>query len=87
MEVVHIEQRQSWAHFITSYVNQVFLCTMETDYHIPNRMAAIVGGVLTVASLADALLFNTQGLIKKGAAAVAAEGKQAYQPAPAVRLL
>jgi len=68
MEVVHIEQRQSWAHFITS-------------------MAAIIGGVLTVASLIDALVFNTHGLIKKGAAAVAAEGRQPYQPAPQVKLL
>ncbi|KIM28739.1 hypothetical protein M408DRAFT_329198 [Serendipita vermifera MAFF 305830] len=68
MEVVHIEQKQSWAHFITS-------------------MAAIIGGVLTVASLADALLFNTQGLIKKGAAAVAAEGKQPYQPTPSVKIM
>jgi hypothetical protein len=50
-------------------------------------MTAIIGGVLTVASLVDALLFNTQGLIKKGAAAVAAEGKQPYQPAPQVKLL
>ncbi|CAG7846346.1 Uncharacterized protein C24B11.08c [Serendipita indica DSM 11827] len=68
MEVIHIEQRQSWAHFITS-------------------MAAIIGGVLTVATLVDALLFNTQGLIKKGAAAVAADGKQPYQPAPAVKMM
>ncbi|KAG8800446.1 hypothetical protein FRC17_006877 [Serendipita sp. 399] len=68
MEVIHLEQRQSWAHFLTS-------------------MVAIVGGVLTVASLVDALLFNTQGLIKKGAAAVAADGKQPYQPAPAVRIM
>lgn len=50
-------------------------------------MAAIIGGVLTVAKLVDTLLFNTQGLIKKGAAAVAAEGKQPYQPAPVVKLL
>jgi hypothetical protein len=58
-----------------------------TIAHLPNSMAAIVGGVLTVASLVDALLFNTQSLIKKGAAAVAAEGKQPYQPAPAVRMM
>jgi hypothetical protein len=50
-------------------------------------MAAIVGGVLTIATLADALLFNTQGFIKRGAAAVAAEGKQPYRPAPVVKLL
>jgi hypothetical protein len=87
MEVVHIEQRQSWAHFITSCVHFPFPTDPLCLKSLSTRMAAIVGGVLTVATLADTLLFNTQGLIKKGAAAVAAEGKQPYQPAPVVKLL
>lgn len=55
-------------------------------------MAVIVGGVLTVASLLDALLFRTGRLIKQGQDAVAAEtaasgGKRSYGQAPVVKLL
>ncbi|CAL1712701.1 unnamed protein product [Somion occarium] len=46
--VVHTENRQSFAHFVTS-------------------TCAIVGGVLTVASLIDGALFATSRALKKGA--------------------
>lgn len=50
-------------------------------------MAAIIGGVLTVASLLDTIVFNTQGLIKKGSGAVATDSKRPYAPAGPVKLL
>jgi len=57
-----------------------------------SRTAVIVGGVLTVASLLDALFFRTGRLIKQGQDAVAAEtaasgGKRTYGQAPVVKLL
>jgi len=60
--------------------------------HFVTSTAVIVGGVLTVASLLDALFFHTGKLIKKGKEAVAAEtaansGKVAYGQAPVVKLL
>jgi len=42
-------------------------------------MCAIVGGVLTVASLLDSILFRTHKVIKKGANAVAQENKMAQE--------
>jgi len=47
MLVVHREQRQSFAHFVTS-------------------TCAIVGGVLTIASLLDSVLFSATKALKKG---------------------
>jgi hypothetical protein len=44
-------------------------------------MCAIVGGVLTVASILDSILFRTGNVIKKGANAVAQE-KAANQDRP-----
>jgi hypothetical protein len=57
-----------------------------------SRTAVIIGGVLTVASLLDALFFRTGKFIKKGQEAVAAEtsangGKRLYGQASVVKML
>jgi len=96
MQVIHFESRQSFAHFVTSYVPLLLLYSLMFDIdeviEFPFRTAVIVGGVLTVASLLDALFFRTGKLIKKGQDAVAAEtaassGKRSYGQAPVVKLL
>jgi hypothetical protein len=63
--VVHAETRQSFAHFITSCVSLLsYLCPHTNSFH--NRTCAIVGGVLTVASLLDGVLFAAGRSLKKG---------------------
>lgn len=64
--VAHRETRQSFAHFLTSYV---FFCVRSTQTFpdLKLRTCAIVGGVLTVASILDSALFATQRSFKKNA--------------------
>lgn len=61
--VVHAETRQSFAHFLTSSVS-IVSHTLDTDSNC-FRTCAIVGGVLTVASLLDSILFATGRALKK----------------------
>ena len=63
--VAHRETRQSFAHFLTSYAVLFVPCLAGLD--IPSaRTCAIVGGVLTVASILDSALFATQRSLKRG---------------------
>lgn len=93
MQVIHFESRQSFAHFVTSYVLLLLLLhSLTLDVDFLSRTAVIIGGVLTVASLLDALFFRTGNLIKKGQDAVAAEaagsgGRGSYAQASVVKLL
>lgn len=92
MQVIHFESRQSFAHFVTSYVHLLLsLHSLVFGVNFLSRTAVIVGGVLTVASLLDALFFRTGKLIKKGQDAVAAEtvgsGTRSYGQASVVKLL
>ena len=82
--VVHSETRQSFAHFLTSYVTSSFLplpfparlapcriaytCTYTS--FLPYRTCAIVGGVLTIATIVDSVLFATGKRLKKGSGGV-----------------
>jgi len=63
--VVHSDTRQSFAHFITSYVLPALLPIYIYANAIIRRTCAIVGGVLTVASLLDSVLFATSRALKK----------------------
>ena len=62
--VVHSETRQSFAHFLTSSVTHCLYHALDTDFNC-FRTCAIVGGVLTVASLFDSILFATGRALKK----------------------
>ena len=83
--VVHSETRQSFAHFLTSYVTFSFLssplpsssCSVLNDFYtctyisfLPCRTCAIVGGVLTNATIVDSVLFATGKRLKKGSGGV-----------------
>ncbi|TFK52450.1 Sec1-like protein [Heliocybe sulcata] len=57
--VVHTENRQSFAHFLTS-------------------TCAIVGGVLTVASIVDSMLFQASRRLKKSGASPSVNGNGVY---------
>lgn len=62
--VIHQETRQSFAHFATSCVPDTlrpFNSLLTTLY----RTCAVVGGVLTVASLIDSVLFAANRKLKK----------------------
>ena len=63
--VVHTETRQSFAHFLTSYVSGVTFHVSSSSYRL-FRTCAIVGGVLTIASILDQVLFATGRVLKKG---------------------
>ncbi len=65
--VAHRETRQSFAHFLTSYVFSVFFPFCSDIPDVELRTCAIVGGVLTVASILDSALFATQRSFKKNA--------------------
>ena len=83
--VVHSETRQSFAHFLTSYVTSPFLPSSPSspsysvlnDFNtctyisfLPFRTCAIVGGVLTIATIVDSVLFATGKRLKKGSGGV-----------------
>ena len=63
LQVVHAETRQSFAHFVTSCV-PIIQRSVPSELNYP-RTCAIVGGVLTVASLLDGILFATSRALKK----------------------
>ena len=65
LRIVHAETRQSFAHFLTSYVASGLLSNPYFNSHLVRRTCAIVGGVLTVASLIDSALFATRKVLKK----------------------
>lgn len=64
--VVHTETRQSFAHFLTSYVSKVRSGPARLT-SLLRRTCAIVGGVLTIASIIDSVLFATSRRLKKSA--------------------
>ena len=64
MLVVHSETRQSFAHFLTSCV--LSISGRGTSWlTFMSRTCAVVGGVLTVASIVDSILFATGRALKK----------------------
>lgn len=63
--VVHSDTQQSFAHFVTSFVPTMYPSGRLTFSSISYRTCAIVGGVLTVASLLDGILFATTRALKK----------------------
>ena len=64
IQVRHVEERQSFAQFLTSSVlPYLFSCGFSSCMQY--RTCAIVGGVLTVASIVDSVLFATQRTLKK----------------------
>jgi len=73
LQVIHAETRQSFAHFVTSCVPiiQRSVSPSELNY---SRTCAIVGGVLTVASLLDGILFATSRALKKAGGGGSAAG-------------
>ena len=70
----HVETRQSFAHFLTSYVSPVYSYRLACSREAQCRTCAIVGGVLTVASLIDSLLFATRKALKKSGVASPVNG-------------
>jgi len=62
--VVHTEIRQSFAHFLTSYASYGPSSTSSSNLS-SHRTCAIVGGVLTIASIFDQVLFATERALKK----------------------
>jgi hypothetical protein len=59
MKITHTETRQSFAHFLTSYVPMGSgPVTFQIDLRLIDRTCAIIGGVLTIAGLVDSFIFN-----------------------------
>ncbi len=72
MKVIHTETRQSFAHFLTSWVLPRFSSpAAATNHSATHSTCAIVGGVLTIAGLVDSAIFQSR---KRLAGASSAEG-------------